>query len=163
MPDRDSIQLSTGFTDTVRKASGLIGHPRGHAAPASTDSSGRVIDLHILPSHLTRGDKTWQITARKILSTRHVSSIDRFFVMNDQQELRIDGIASRSREDSVTLRLQNFDLGTFTQIAERMGYEIDGRTNGSASMKSVLQGAEITADILFDSITVNELPRRPCG
>ncbi len=153
------IQLSTGFTDTVRKASGLIGIRADMLPPR--DSSGRVIDLHILPSHLTRGDKTWQITARKILIDTARVSIDRFFVMNDQQELRIDGIASRSREDSVTLRLQNFDLGTFTQIAERMGYEIDGRTNGSASMKSVLQGAEITADILFDSITVNELPAPP--
>lgn len=153
------IQLSTGFTDTVSKASGLIGISAGILP--EQDSTGRVVDLHILPSHFTRGNKTWQIFARQIrIDTAHVA-IDRFFVMNDEQELRIDGIASRSRSDSVTLQLRNFDLRTFTQIAERMGYEIDGRTNGKATMKSVFQGADITADILFDSIEVNEIPVPP--
>ncbi len=81
--------------------------------------------------------------------------------MNDQQELLLDGVASRSREDSLSLWLQNFDLGPFTQIAERMGYYIEGRTNGSAAMKSVLQAAEITADILLDSVEVNDIPAPP--
>ena len=153
------IQLSTGFTDTVSKASGLIGLRAG-ILPAR-DSSGRTVDLHILPSHLTRGNKTWQIFAHKILIDTSRVAIDRFLVMNDEQELRIDGVASRRREDSLTLRLHNFDLNTFTQIAERMGYEIDGRTNGTATMKSVFQGADITADILFDSITVNEIAAPP--
>ena len=153
------VQLSTGFTDTVSKASGLIGIRAGILP--ERDSTGRMVDLHILPSHLTRGDMTWQIIARKILIDTARVSIDRFFVMNDEQELRIDGVASRSREDSVTLRLRDFDLRTFTQIAERMGYEIDGRTNGKATMKSVLQGAEISANILIDSIAVNGIQAPP--
>lgn len=82
-------------------------------------------------------------------------------MMNDEQELLIDGVASRSRADSVTLSLRNFDLSTFTQVAERMGYAIEGRTNGAATMKSVLRGAEITADILFDSVRVNDIPAPP--
>lgn len=52
--------------------------------------------------------------------------IDKFFVMNREQELLLDGIASRSREDSVTLRLRNFDLAPFTQVIERMGYVFEG-------------------------------------
>ena len=70
--------------------------------------------------------------------------------MHREQELLLDGVASRSREDSVTLSLHNFDLAPFAQVAERMGYYIEGRTNGSAAMKSVLRGGEITADILLD-------------
>ena len=120
-----------------------------------------MIGLRILPSHITRGEKTWQIFAHRIrIDTAHVS-IDRFFMMNDEQELLIDGVASRSRADSVTLSLRNFDLSTFTQVAERMGYAIEGRTNGAATMKSVLRGAEITADILFDSVRVNDIPAPP--
>ena len=123
--------------------------------------NGRVVDLRILPSHVTRGSKTWQIYARKIqLDTAQVV-IDRFFVMNREQELLLDGVASRSREDSVTLSLHNFDLAPFAQVAERMGYYIEGRTNGSAAMKSVLRGGEITADILLDSVEVNDIPAPP--
>ena len=153
------VQLSTGFTDTVRKVSGLIGVRAG--VLSEEGDFGRVIGLRILPSHITRGEKTWQIFAHRIrIDTAHVS-IDRFFMMNDEQELLIDGVASRSRADSVTLSLRNFDLSTFTQVAERMGYAIEGRTNGAATMKSVLRGAEITADILFDSVRVNDIPAPP--
>ena len=114
--------------------------------------NGRVVDLRILPSHITRGSKTWQIFAHKLqLDTAQVV-IDKFFVMNREQELLLDGIASRSREDSVTLRLRNFDLAPFTQVIERMGYVFEGRTNGSATMKSALHAGEITADILLDSL-----------
>ena len=153
------VQVSAGFNDTLRKVSGLLG-VRAEVVDEN-GPNGRVMDLRILPSHITRGAKTWQIYARKIqLDTTRIV-IDRFFVMNREQELLVDGIASRSRDDSVTLRLRNFDLAPFTQVAERMGYVIEGRTNGSAAMKSVLHAGEITADILLDSLEVNDIPAPP--
>ena len=153
------VQVTAGFTDTARRASGLVGFRAGVAD--ENGPNGRLVELHIQPSHITRGSKTWQIFTRKILIDTARVTIDRFLVMNDQQELLLDGVASRSREDSLSLWLQNFDLGPFTQIAERMGYYIEGRTNGSATMKSVLKGAEVTADILLDSVEVNDIPAPP--
>ena len=153
------VQLSAGFNDTARHVSGLLGFRAG--VVDENGPHGRVVDLQILPSHITRGNKTWQIFAHKILIDSAQVRIDRFFVMNREQELLIDGTASRSREDSVTLSLRNFDLAPFTQVAERMGYYIEGRTNGSATMKSVLRRGEITADILLDSVQVNDIPAPP--
>ncbi len=153
------VQVSAGFTDTARQVSGLVGLRAGVAD--ENGPNGRIVELHISPSHITRGAKTWQIFARRILLDTARVEIDRFLVMNDEQELLLDGVASRSREDSLSLSLRNFDLGPFTQIAERMGYYIEGRTNGSATMKSVLSGAEITADILLDSVEVNDIPAPP--
>ena len=153
------VQLSAGFTDTTRHASGLVGFRAG--VVDEHGPNGRVVELRIQPSHITRGDKTWQIFAHRILLDTARVKIDHFFVMNDQQELLLDGVASRSREDSLTLSLRNFDLAPFTQIAERMGYYIEGRTNGSATMKSVLRGAEVTADIRLDSVGVNDIPAPP--
>ena len=156
---QNRVQLSAGFDDTLRRVSGLVGF---RAAVADEHGpNGRVVDLRILPSHITRGDKTWQIFARKILLDTAQVVIDKFYVMNREQELLLDGVASRSREDSVTLSLHNFDLAPFAQVAERMGYYIEGRTNGSAAMKSVLRGGEITADILLDSVEVNDIPAPP--
>ena len=153
------VQLSAGFNDTTRRVSGLVGFRTSVADEHG--ANGRVVDLRILPSHITRGDKTWQIYAHKIRIDTAQIVIDKFFVMNREQELLLDGIASRSRADSVTLSLRNFDLSPFTQVAERMGYVIEGRTNGSAKMKSVLRGGEISADILFDSVEVNDIPAPP--
>ena len=153
------VQLSAGFNDTMRRVSGLVGFRS--AVVDEHGPNGRVVDLRILPSHITRGDKTWQIYAHKILIDTARIVIDKFFVMNREQELLLNGIASRSRADSVTLSLRNFDLSPFTQVAERIGYVIEGRTNGSAQMKSVLRGGEISADILFDSVEVNDIPAPP--
>jgi len=154
---QNRMQLSAGFGDSARRFSGLL----SLRAEAAETPAGRMIDLRILPSHITRGDKRWQIFANKIqLDTARIV-IDRFFVMNKDQDLLLDGIASRSRDDSVTLRLRNFDLAPLTQIVERMGYLIEGRTNGGATMKSVLGGGEFRADIKVDSLEVNDIPGPP--
>lgn len=153
------VQLTAGFSDTTRQASGLLSVRAGLAAGSRPDS--RVMELRILPSHITRGDKTWQIFARKILLDTARVEIDRFRVMNQEQELLLDGVASRSPEDSVTLRLQHFDVTPLTQIVDQIGYVIEGRTNGSATMKSLFHGAEVTADILMDSIRVNGIGAPP--
>ena len=84
----------------------------------------------------------------------------------------VNGAAPRTavglkRDGSLVLytidgRQSGYSIGaTLTQVAERMGYYIEGRTNGSAAMKSVLRGGEITADILLDSVEVNDIPAPP--
>ena len=79
-------------------------------------------------------------------------------MQNDRQSLVVDGVASRSRKDSLTLTLNDFDLSPLLQVAEKVGYNIEGRTNGYASVKSALKGSEIDADIQLDSINVNGIP-----
>lgn len=153
------MQVTTGFTDTLRNLSGLLGLRAG--VIDENGPNGRVIDLRILPSHITRGDKSWQIFAHRILLDSAKVVIDKFFVMNSGQEMVVNGVASRSRDDSVTLRLRNFDLAPFSQIADRMGYSIEGRTSGEATMTSVFRGGAITADIDVDSLAVNGIAGPP--
>lgn len=50
-------------------------------------------------------------------------------------------------------------MAPFAQVARALGYYIEGRTNGSAAMKSVLRGGEVTADILLDSVEVKRHSR----
>ena len=154
---QNRMQLSTGFEDTLHRFSGLL----SVRAEAAETPQGRTVGLRILPSHITRNDKRWQIFANKIEIDTSRIVIDRFFVQNGEQDLLLDGIASRSRDDSVTLRLRNFDLAPLTQIVERMGYLVEGRTNGNATMKSVLRGGEFQADIRVDSLEVNDIPGPP--
>ena len=153
------LQLSAGFTDTLRKSSGLLGIRASTVSDAGP--AGRTIDLHILPSHITRGDMTWQIFAGRIRIDTTQIAIGNFHVMNREQRLSIDGIASRNREDSLPLHLRNFDLASFSQVANRIGYDIQGYTNGTATIKSALRASEISADILMDSVRINRIPVPP--
>ena len=151
----DRVTASARFADTARMVSGRIGLT---AEVWRDEEVGRKIALNILPSDITRRNSTWSLFSRRIEIDSTKVLIDRFRMMNDQQELQINGIASRSREDSLTMNLKNFDLGAFTQFVERMGYTVEGTTNGYATVKSALGGAEITANILMDSVMVNNIP-----
>ena len=151
----DRVTASARFADSTRMVSGRI----GMTAEIWRDPEvGRKITLNILPSDITRRNSTWSLFSRRIEIDSTRVLIDRFRMMNDQQELLVTGVASRSREDSLTMNLRNFDLGAFTQLVERMGYTVEGTTNGHATVKSALRGAEITAHILMDSVMVNNIP-----
>lgn len=154
----DRLRLSAGFNDTTARVSALLGL---EALVGQSPQRGRSVDVRLLPSHISRKGTTWQIFARNIQIDTARIAVDRFLVMNRDQELLVDGVASRHRRDSVLLRLKNFDLAPFTQIVENMGYVIEGRTNGQAVVKSALGGTEITADIRMDSVEVNDFPAPP--
>ncbi len=128
----------------------------------AADSSGRpTIDLYMRPSHYAMGDKRWDMQSRRVQIDSARITIDNFLVVNGNQRMEIAGVASRSRADSVVLHLDNFDLEPFTHFTERIGYRIKGRTNGYASVKSLLVDGQIAADINLDSLTVNTITAPP--
>ena len=153
------VQLTTAFNDTVDRFSGQFSFAAGIAPEPGV--SGRVLDVRILPSFLRRGDNTWRVLAQRISIDTARVDIDHFYVRNEQQWLLVNGIASRSREDSLTVRLRNFDLSPLSHLVDRMGYAIEGRTSGSATVKSALKRSEVVADIGFDSLAVNGIQAPP--
>ena len=149
----NDMMFTAEFADSVRKASGDF----AVSANISRQDSLRRLSMRVLPSQVRHDTKAWNISSGRIEVDSARINIERFSVVSDNQELYIGGVASRSRADSVVMRMSNFELTPFTQIAGRMGYEIEGRTNGYAKVKSALRDSEIDARILLDSIDVNGL------
>lgn len=152
------FHLSSGFSDSATRFSANFGWL---GRIGRNEAGSRKLSLGLMPSQLTSGDKTWQAFAPRIELDSSRIRIDRFTVRNASEELLLDGVASRSREDSMRLTLRNFDLSPLTQIAASMGYRISGRSNGFATVKSALSGSEISADIDIDSMRVNDNLRVP--
>ncbi len=152
------FNLSSGFSDSATRFSGNF-HCLGRIDRSA--EGPRRLSLNLLPSQLNSGRKTWQVIAPRIEIDSSRIRIDRFTVSNADERLVLDGVASRSREDSMRLVLRNFDLSPLTQIAASMGYRIAGRSNGFATVKAALGGSEITADIDIDSMRVNDNLRVP--
>lgn len=147
------FQFLTGFADSVTRLHGRF----GVEGRVERDSQRiRKVQLQLRPSDLKIGEKSWRMFARNIEfdSTRVV--IDRFRMLGDGEQMSVDGIASRSRTDSVQLQLKNFDLSPLTQVVALMGYRVTGKSNGYALVRSALKNAEIVADINIDSMAVNE-------
>lgn len=151
----NKLELITDFADTIGDVSGRIGFRSEFAR--GRGPAGRQIDLRLTPSYISREEKTWNIYTDGITADTSRIRIDRFRMVNAGQQLLLDGVVSRRLQDSVQLTLHNFELAPFSQFTSSMGYRVDGRTNGSATMKAVLGAGEVQADIVVDSISINDL------
>lgn len=151
----NKLELITDFADTIGDVSGRIGFRSEFAR--GRGPAGRQIDLRLTPSYISRGEKTWNIYTDGITADTSRIRIDRFRMVNAGQQLLLDGVVSRRLQDSVQLTLHNFELAPFSRFTSSMGYRVDGRTNGSATMKAVLGAGEVQADIVVDSISINDL------
>ena len=152
------VELSAGFTDTVRDASARLGMT---ASVADDALNGRTIRFNLLPSYITRDRETWHLTANSILLDTARLSIDRFMVRSSDQRLLLNGTASRRAGDSLRLTLRNFEIAPFVQFASRLGYSITGRTNGEALLTSMGNGVVLTADVELDSLSSNRQMTAP--
>ena len=150
------ISVCGDFVDTLKLFSGSVGLTAQLRRDTLTNRRG--VDIDFRPSFIESKKNRWDISAGRISADSARIDIDNFAIRNSRQELLIDGVASRSREDSLTLRLHDFDLSPFTQVVSSLGYSVEGRTNGFATIKSALQGSRIVANIRLDSLEVNTVP-----
>lgn len=146
------VELSAGFSDTLRNASARLGMT---ASVADDAARGRTIHFDLLPSYITRDREMWNLTAEGISLDTARLSIERFMVRSSDQRLLLNGTASRRAGDSLRLSLRNFEIAPFMQFAGRLGYTVTGRTNGEALLTSMGNGAMITADVELDSLSAN--------
>ena len=150
----DAVEVVGEFADTV---GGLYGR-LSTAAKVMRRDGMRHIALQVLPSTLMRKGQTWDISSGRMGIDSARISVERFLVENGdgEQSLLIDGVASRSKQDSISLKLKNFSLSPLEQLVQSLGYRIDGRIDGFVDVRSALQASEIYADVDIDSLVVND-------
>ncbi len=155
----DRVVMSAGFSNAETLSSGVIGL-RANLVQDSVTSQRRVA-LYIQPSTLHNRQREWRISSGPVMLDTTRIVVNDFRISSGRQSLHLDGVASRNREDSLTLVMQEFDLAPFMGFAKRMNYTVTGRGSGVASMKSALSGGELMADIDIDSMYVNEFAVAP--
>ena len=121
------------------------------------------VNLRIFPSTINQGSKQWRITSDGISIDTARIVVDNFNVRSMHQLLQLDGVASRLREDSLRVRMQDFEIAPFMSFASRLGYNVTGLVNGGASMQAVLNRGELDADLRIDSMKVNGTAVAPLG
>ncbi len=145
------INVDAMFADSLRDLQGEL----SAKAQISRKNSRRNLSISFNPSSVNSGNISWRISTDGIDIDSSRVDIRRFAVRSDTQELYVNGVASRSDKDSVYMSLHNFSLAPFTQITNRLGYEIDGRTNGYATVHSALKDTRIDARIEMDSVNIS--------
>ncbi|MBQ5876091.1 MAG: translocation/assembly module TamB domain-containing protein, partial [Alistipes sp.] len=155
----DRVVMSAGFKNAETLSSGVLGLRANLVQDSVTEQ--RRVALYIQPSTINNRQREWRITSGPVTIDTTRIVVNDFRIRSDRQMLHLDGVASRSREDSLTLVMQEFDISPFMGFAKRMNYTVSGQGSGVASMKSVLSGGELMADIDIDSMYVNEFAVAP--
>ena len=147
----NKIYVDAMFADSLRDLQGEL----SANAKISRKNNRRNLSISFNPSSVNSGNTSWHITSDGIEMDSSRVDIRRFAVRSNTEELYVNGVASRSDKDSVYMSLRNFSLAPFTQITSRLGYEVNGRTNGYATVHSALKDTRIDARIEMDSVTVS--------
>ncbi len=147
------VSLSAGFADSVRRLDGRVSASALYSRPNGKSH----IAVNVAPSYVMRHDRRWDITSDGVDIDSTRIAIRRFRVASDEQELYLDGVASASPSDSLSLRLTRFSLTPIAQFVSRLGYNIDGAMSGYARIKSAMRDMQIDAAIALDSLNVNTI------
>ncbi len=161
----DRFSLRTDFRDTASGMQGQIGI-RGHAR--EDGMMNRRVTLTFDTTYLRNRQGEWRLSTDSVVAYPDSARVDfsHFRITSPgrrghRQLLEINGRASKEPSDTVTLKLQDFDLSPFTTFVEPIGYRIDGTTNGYAYLSSMLGAAAVRARIELDSLRVNDIVSPP--
>ena len=152
------ITLTAGFKDGDKR-SAMLGLAANFSMNEQTNR--RSIHVNVTPSHFTADDAQWKLYARGIDIDSSRIAVHDLRIMRGDQMLRVDGVASRQREDSICVTLNRFDISPISQITGRIGYNFEGASTGYATVKSALSNPEIEARISLDDWSVNGLAAPP--
>ena len=153
------VSLTAGFKQPGGSSSAML----GLSAQFSRNEKTRRRSLHIdiTPSHFTNDTQQWKLYAKGIDIDSTRIQVNELHIARPDQQMVIDGVASRLRSDSIRLTLDNFDISPLSAFLSRIGYDIKGNTSGYATVKAALGAPEIEAAIDVENIAVNGLTAPP--
>ncbi|MBO5547094.1 MAG: translocation/assembly module TamB domain-containing protein [Bacteroidales bacterium] len=94
-----------------------------------------VVKAHPLNSYLTTGDDTWTLGESDIVLHGKDLYFNQFNISNGPQQLLVDGGVSSAGSDTLTLRMDRFDLALVDEfLPNPLG--IEGKMNGRAFLTS---------------------------
>ena len=147
----NSIDLDAIFADSLRNLRGEL----SANALISRKNNERNIDISLKPSSVSSNETVWSISTDGINITSKRADIRQFKIKGDSQELFINGVVSANPQDSVYMGLRHFSIAPITQLTSRVGYEVNGYSNGYAMVHSALKDTRIDARIELDSLNVS--------
>ena len=98
-----------------------------------------VCSAHALPSNIFYDGDLWRISSDEILVKGKDIKVHRFQGASTDQSILVDGGYSPTRTDTLSVRLEKFDISLLDGIVKG-GYSFKGRVTGNAFVTSPAQG-----------------------
>lgn len=101
----------------------------------------------LFPSHITVQDTVWNISPSSIEYNKNRLRINHFALSHNGQHIKINGSATSSPEDSISVALQDVDVNYILNLVNFHSVTFDGLASGTACLKSVFSNPDAYANI----------------
>ena len=106
--------------------------------------------LRVLPSHIILNEGTWQVEPSDIIYNEGRLLVDNFMVHRGRQHIIIDGLASKSRHDFLTVDLNEMEVEYILDLVNFHSVEFSGRATGRAKACALLDDFAADAQLRVD-------------
>lgn len=101
--------------------------------------------MSINPSDIIIGDSIWNIQPSEILYSKNKLEFHHFAVQHAEQHLFVNGLATKNKEDSLFVDLQNIDVGYVLNLVNFHSVDFTGLASGRAYISSAFNDPDAKA------------------
>ena len=134
---KDTVQTQLGWQNSLQ----ITNAGDFRAVTRLRNESGKIAaQVSVLPTQVIISDSIWNIHACKIdLNTDSTINIHNFRFDSNKQFIHINGVASKSQNDSLNLEMNDLNLDFIMGLLKLKGISISGNVTGKATLFSVLK------------------------
>lgn len=154
----DTVTASISI-DNRRDSNMLNGEIITRTALSYTPSGKLQMNTVVLPSELIIKDKPWHIERSEIVSDLTYFDIRKLMIQSADQMIAINGTASDSKEDSISVELKKISLDYISGLLPEetlRSLHFGGEVSGQASVKDLFGTPQLTADVYGDRFMFNK-------
>lgn len=109
--------------------------------------------LKIKYSDITLAGEKWKFQPSTFTFADSTIWINNLKLYNKSQSLSIDGLISKTKKDSITMNLKNFNISVFNMLLDKP-FNIKGYFSGDAKVSSLKKSPYVFINITGDSVSV---------
>ena len=103
--------------------------------------------VRIMPSNILLNNSEWSVEPSDILYSENRLLIDEFAIHHGAQHIIVDGIASKRTTDSITVDLNEVEVGYILDLVNFHSVEFAGKATGRARASSIFGKFAASADL----------------
>lgn len=109
------------------------------------------MSVNIEPSQFSVKDTVWNVHSSNVTYNESKIQVNHFAIEHNEQYLKIDGMATKSPDDSICVDLKDINVKYILDLVNFHSVEFSGQASGKAYLKSVLNSPDAYAHISVDN------------
>lgn len=139
----NSLATSLTFKDNARLQ--LRGNVNANATFAHNNDRLPTAYVRFTDSSISIGDTLWRVHPSHLTYNKRQLLVNRFLISHDRQYIEIDGAATKSMDDSLTVRLKDIDVNYILNLVNFHAVDFDGMATGEAVVAGAFDSTPLLA------------------